>query len=152
MNSGFRPGTTTRTPFRSDSAAAGSPVASRTTHIRIRSHEEATVSLQSVEHRLAQDGECSAWEVFHENSKLSRHEPHATFARHPSDATVVRVMRRLGRHKPYDDCPKVPLPVELPASSIPFDEVLARRESPRAFETGPIALAQLARICSPRPR
>ena len=38
-----------------------------------------------------------AWESFHENSKLSRHERHSIFALPPSDAT------RGSRHEPAAD-------------------------------------------------
>src|SRR3954453_5705186 len=93
----------------SSSATTASSPAHPTTRTRTRSPEEAHVALEAVDNWLQRDGEGTAWELFHENSKLSRAERHATFAYHPSDATVVRIMRRLRRVKPYEDRPKVPL-------------------------------------------
>lgn len=95
---------------------------------------------------MAQDGEQVTWELFHENSKMSRNERHLTFSHQPSDATVVRVMRELRRVKSYEDHPKVPLPDELPAARGTFEAVLARRESARSFGPGEITLAQLAKV------
>ncbi len=105
------------------------------------------MSIESVrEWAAAQEDTDAAWEVFHENSKLSRLERHLTFARHPSDATVVRIMQRLRRVKPYEDCAKVPLPAELPEARLAFDEVLARRESARAFGEGEIRFDEVAKV------
>jgi SagB-type dehydrogenase family enzyme len=104
------------------------------------------MSLEAVDSYLAQDGEQVAWELFHENSKLSRNERHPTFALHPSDATVVRVMRGLRRVKEYEDFPKVALPDSLPAARGSFEDVLARRVSARGFADAPITLAQLAKV------
>jgi SagB-type dehydrogenase family enzyme len=103
-------------------------------------------SLESVERWAAAEGDGFSWELFHENSKLSRNERHLTFARHPSDATVVSVMRRLRRVKPYDDCPKITLPSDLPATRDSFDDVLASRVSARSFGEGEIGLAELAKV------
>lgn len=104
------------------------------------------MSLEAVDTYLAQDGEQVAWELFHENSKLSRHERHPTFALHPSDATVVRVMRGLRRVKAYEDRPKVALPEELPAARGSFEDVLARRVSARGFADAAISLDELAKV------
>ncbi len=104
------------------------------------------MSLESLEHWLAEDGEGFAWELFHENSKLGLHERHLTFAHHPSDATVVGIMRGLRRVRPYEDFAHVPLPDDLPPARASFDEVLGRRVSARAFEREPITFAQLAKI------
>jgi SagB-type dehydrogenase family enzyme len=104
------------------------------------------VSLESVESWLSQDGEGFSWELFHENSKLSMHERHLTFAHHPSDATVVAMMRQLRRVRPYEDYPKVALPEELPVARAPFDDVVLRRVSARAFADQEITFAELAKI------
>lgn len=104
------------------------------------------MSLESVETWVAQDGDGLAWEIFHENSKMSRNERHPTFANHPSDTTVVRIMQQLRRVKPYEDHPKVSLPDDLPAAQAPFDEVLARRQSARSFGPGDITFGELAKV------
>jgi SagB-type dehydrogenase family enzyme len=104
------------------------------------------MSFESVESWVAQDGEGFAWELFHENSKMSRSERHLTFAYHPSDAVVVQVMRELRRVRSYADHPKVRLPDDLPAARSSFDVVLARRQSARSFGPGDITLAELAKV------
>jgi SagB-type dehydrogenase family enzyme len=104
------------------------------------------MSLEAVDTWLQRDGEYAAWELFHENSKLSLHEPHPTFGRHPADSTVVAIMRRLRRVKPYVDYPKLALPAELPEASASLDDVIAGRASARAFGTGKITFGQLAKV------
>lgn len=104
------------------------------------------MSLDSAETWIAQDGEGFVWELFHENSKLSRNERHLTFTHHPSDATVVRVMQNLRRVKPFEDFPKVPLPDDLPAARGSFEDIVARRVSARAFGGGEMTLAELAKV------
>lgn len=88
----------------------------------------------------------AVWELFHENSKTSRHERHLTYPIHPSDETIVRAMAGLRRVKPYTDAPKVRLPDGDGADSRSFDEVVRARETARHIAPGPIALAQLAKV------
>jgi SagB-type dehydrogenase family enzyme len=98
-----------------------------------------------VERYLLSDGEDSAWELYHENSKLSRFERHPTFGRHPSDATVVRVMRLLRRVRHYEDNAKVALPAPA-TSDAPLSRVVAERRSARAFGPGALALPELSAL------
>ena len=86
------------------------------------------------------------WELFHEGSKVSRFERHPTFVLHPSDHTVVRVMKRLQTVKPYRDAAKVALPTDEPPSPQPFEELALGRETARSFTPTPIGLGQLAKI------
>lgn len=86
------------------------------------------------------------WELFHENSKTSRHERRSAFPLPPSDAAVVRVMRQLRTVKPYRDLPKIPLPSELPAAARSLDEVLVGRATARRFGPGEIGFEQLAKV------
>lgn len=88
----------------------------------------------------------SIWELFHENSKVSRYERHPTFAFHPSDAQVVRVMRRLRTVKRYTDFPKVRLPQEWPPAGKSFDDLVLERRTARAFGAGTISVADLAKV------
>ena len=104
------------------------------------------MSFEAVDDWLLGDGEGAHWEVFHENSKMSRHERHPTFALHPSDAAIVRIMQRLRRVKPFRDYPKVALPVELPAASLSVDDVIASRATARTFRRSEIGFAQLAKV------
>lgn len=85
------------------------------------------------------------WELYHENSKMSRHERHSIFALPPSDARIVQTMNQLRTVKPYRDYPRVNLPDTLPASTRALDEVLLARETAREFGPGEIYLEQLAK-------
>jgi SagB-type dehydrogenase family enzyme len=104
------------------------------------------VAFESVDELLLDEADTALWELFHENSKLSRHERHPTYAVHPSDATVVRMMHRLRRVKPYTDYPKVALPTAVPTSEQSFDDVLLERTTARSFGPGSISLPQLAKV------
>jgi len=104
------------------------------------------MSLDAVDQWLQRDGDYAAWELFHENSKLSLRERHPTFGRHPADSTVVAIMRRLRRVKPYEDRPKIALPETLPESPARLDDVIANRVSAREFGAGAITFAQLAKV------
>jgi SagB-type dehydrogenase family enzyme len=90
-------------------------------------------------------GEPAPWELFHENSKTSRHERHPTFATWPSDAAIVRVMRRLRQAKPYADRPKVELPAADPDPG-ELADTIARRVTARAFGGDAIPLAAVAEV------
>lgn len=86
------------------------------------------------------------WELFHENSKTNRFERHPTFAIHPTDEQVVRVMDRLRRVKPYRDRPKFDLPQDFPAAKSSLDEAMFRRVTAREFSGGSMPLALLAKV------
>jgi len=100
----------------------------------------------SLEEFLVDRGPEPVWELLHENSKLGRHVPHLYFGRHPSDAVVLSVMRRLRSVKPFDDAPKIALPRDMPPATRSFDETLQTRTTARAFGSGPVALAQLSKV------
>ncbi len=101
--------------------------------------------MQAVETFLLREGDGVAWELYHENSKTSRVEPHPYFGHHPSDATVVRMMGGLREVKPYADRPKVALPDDDPLETS-LDDALLGRISARGFAAGPIAAADLAAV------
>jgi SagB-type dehydrogenase family enzyme len=104
------------------------------------------MSSDPVEDFLLDRGAEPVWELFHENSKTSLYERHPYFPHHPSDATVVSVMRQLRSVKPYADRPKLGLPRELPATDRPFHETMLARTTARSFATGPISIAALAAV------
>ena len=101
--------------------------------------------MHAVDAYLQSEGRDVAWEVFHENSKTSRAEPHLYFGHHPPDATVVRMMRGLREVKPYADRAKRPLPPEG-ARSDDLDAALLGRVSARGFAPGPIDVADLGGV------
>jgi SagB-type dehydrogenase family enzyme len=103
------------------------------------------VSFDAVDERLLEEDQ-SVWELFHENSKMSRYERHPTFPFHPSDAQVVRVMRSLRTVKRYTDFPKVALPRELAPADKSFDDLVLERRTARSFGSGAISLPALAKI------
>lgn len=100
----------------------------------------------ALEQFLLDRGAEPVWEVFHENSKLSPHEPHLYFGHHPSDAAVVAVMNRLRTVKEYGDRPTVALPADLPAAAGGLDAALLGRTTARSFGGGEVALAALAKV------
>jgi SagB-type dehydrogenase family enzyme len=104
--------------------------------------------LRHVDELLSEEESQLLWELFHENSKISRFERHPTFVLHPSDHAVVRVMRRLQTVKPYRDRAKVALPgpADWPPARHGFDEVVLGRETARSFTPAPIGLAPLAKV------
>ena len=104
------------------------------------------MALDPVDRHLLAQGETALWELFHENSKLSRYERHPIYGVHPTDHAVVEVMTQLRRVKPFADAPKVALPTQLPPSRRDFDEVLQSRTTARAFGPGAVELAQLAKV------
>jgi SagB-type dehydrogenase family enzyme len=87
-----------------------------------------------------------AWELFHENSKMSFVEPHPIHKVWPSDASIVASMNLLRRVKPFEDFPKIALPDEFPSSGASFSEVVWGRQTARGFGPGSIRLDQLARL------
>lgn len=113
---------------------------------RVRHQPPRTMEFEQIDEVLVEGDWEPVWELFHENSKVSRFERHPTFTLHPSDHTIVRVMRQLRRVKAYEDKPKVALPVSWPASSHRFDELARGRETARAFRPGPVGLDQLAKV------
>lgn len=104
------------------------------------------MGIDRVEEYLLDRGAELVWELFHENSKTSFHERHPYFARHPSDAAVVSIMRRLRAVKPFTDRPKLALPRELPPAGRPFHETILARTTARSFGIGPLTLVELAAI------
>lgn len=101
--------------------------------------------MHAVDAYLQREGTDVVWEVFHENSKTSRAEPHVYFGHHPSDATVVRMMRGLRDVKPYADREKRRLPADEPTAA-GLDETLLGRVSARGFGPGPIAATDLGAV------
>jgi SagB-type dehydrogenase family enzyme len=101
--------------------------------------------MQPVESFLFREGEDVAWELYHENSKTSRSEPHVYFGHHPSDATVVRIMRGLRDVKPYADRDKRPLPADA-GHATSLDDALLHRWSARRFGGGSVTLGDLGAV------
>jgi SagB-type dehydrogenase family enzyme len=104
------------------------------------------VAVHPVDAFLLSEGRDVVWELYHENSKVSRAEPHIYFGRHPPDRTIVTMMEGLREVKPYTDREKLALPARMPASKISLDEALLGRESARGFGSAPIDLADLAAV------
>lgn len=104
------------------------------------------MTLEAIDELLVNQQRDFVWELFHENSKLSRYERHPSYALRPSDATIVLMMNRLRIVKPYTDYPKIALPQEFPASRQSFDDVLRNRVTARQFNGGMIGLEELAKV------
>jgi SagB-type dehydrogenase family enzyme len=104
------------------------------------------VTASAFERRLlAEDGD-AVWELFHENSKTSRHERHLTYPVYPADTVIAAAMRRFRRVHRYPDFAKVRLPADLPPAARGLDEVLLTRRSARAFGSQPVSLPELAKV------
>jgi SagB-type dehydrogenase family enzyme len=104
------------------------------------------MTLEAVDQELLDLSIGENWEVFHENSKTSRHERSSSFPFPLSDAAVVDVMDRLRTVKAYKDFAKVSLPRKFPTTHKEVDSVLLGRETARAFNPGTIGLDSLAKI------
>jgi SagB-type dehydrogenase family enzyme len=107
---------------------------------------EEVVAVHPVDAFLLSEGQDIVWELYHENSKVSRAEPHIYFGRHPPDRTVVTMMEGLREVKPYTDREVVALPAHLPSSTVSLDDALLGRESARGFGFAPIDVADLAAV------
>ncbi|MCZ6801232.1 MAG: SagB/ThcOx family dehydrogenase [Nitrospirae bacterium] len=83
------------------------------------------------------EDEC-VWELFHENSKLSR------FQKARSDEEVLQRMNDLHESLPFEGYPIIPLPDSLGSLSAPLGDTIVKRSSALSFETTPISLNQLA--------
>jgi SagB-type dehydrogenase family enzyme len=104
------------------------------------------MALEDFDETLLNEQSDLVWELFHENSKLSRFERHPTYGLRPSDAMIVDVMKRLRTVKAYRDYPKVPLPTRFPRSKKGFDDVLENRTTARQFGQGAMGLDELAKV------
>lgn len=104
------------------------------------------MSFEAIDEEMLNQRGDPVWEVFHENSKMNRHERHSIFALPPSEMTIVRTMKKLRTVKPYQDRTKVALPQSMPASVKGLDEVITNRVTARQFTGGEIFLPELAKI------
>lgn len=80
------------------------------------------------------------WELFHENSKTSRIDPH------PPDELVLARMREQFDSLPYDSMPEVILPQEIAPFALTLGDALIGRESCRNMRPGPMSMSQLGTI------
>lgn len=86
------------------------------------------------------DDENFVWEVFHENSKLSKYQPG------PSEEAIVKSMTELHECLPFVGYPLIELPHPLKNLSRNLSETLTSRRSSRQFIPGTIDLQQLSTI------
>lgn len=89
---------------------------------------------------LAESNPNHLWELFHENSKTSRIEPH------PPDEFVVARMREQYDSLPYDAMPEVILPPELAPMSLSLGEAMVARTSCREMRPAPLTLTELGTL------
>lgn len=104
------------------------------------------MTFEAIDDLLTASPDDAAWELFHENSKLSRHERHSIFPLPPSDAMIVRAMNSLRPVKPYRDFAKIALPTKHPAGVRDLDQTLTGRVTARDFGPGALGLPELAKI------
>lgn len=80
------------------------------------------------------------WELFHENSKVSRFDKF-------EDIAVIRMeMLKLHESLPYEGYPKVELPTKVPALDMPLGDAICGRRSVRQLEPFPLDLASVSAI------
>jgi hypothetical protein len=94
--------------------------------------------MHPVDEFLLSEGRDVVWELYHENSKISRAEPHVYFGRHPDDRTIVTMMRGLREVKPYTDREKIALPARLPPSNVRAWVRVCPRSIGRAGRSSPV--------------
>ncbi|MEX5214663.1 MAG: SagB/ThcOx family dehydrogenase [Nitrospiraceae bacterium] len=82
----------------------------------------------------------SCWELFHENSKVSRFDKY-------QDIDVIRKeMRNLHESLPYDGYPKVELPQQIPSLDVALGDAICARRSVRRLEPVPLDLETVTTI------
>jgi SagB-type dehydrogenase family enzyme len=104
------------------------------------------MSLEAVERELINPETDSLWELFHENSKMSWHDPYPINKGRLPEAAIVSVMRSLHEVKQFKGAARIPLPSEMPVSRRSFDDVLSTRVSARQFGGEAVRLDQLAKV------
>lgn len=90
--------------------------------------------------RLPTDDVNRIWEVFHENSKVSR------FDAFPSQAQIVERMVQLHDALPYEQIPAIPLPEDRAPLTASLEEVIRRRVSARGMAPRRITLQELSSL------
>jgi SagB-type dehydrogenase family enzyme len=86
---------------------------------------------------IAESNPNHVWELFHENSKTSRIEPH------PPDEFVVARMREQYDSLPYDAMPEVALPEDIVPMRLTLADAMISRTSCREMRPAPVTLAEL---------
>lgn len=89
-------------------------------------------------HPSAPDDEL--WGLFHENSKVGRHDLGLP------DAVVAARMRKLSESLAYEQYQAVPLPADRTPVNAPLGPVMRGRTSVHAFRPDPVTLAQLSSL------
>lgn len=82
----------------------------------------------------------SCWELFHENSKLSR------FDSVPALESIREEMTRLHEALPFDEYLRIELPTKLPRLTLPLGDAICARRSVRRFAPSTLNLETLAAI------
>jgi SagB-type dehydrogenase family enzyme len=90
--------------------------------------------------RLPPSKDHLVWDLFHENSKVSR------FEQMPSDAVVAARMKLLHQSLQFDTYPAVDLPTNLAPLDVPLGQALLARTTARSISPTPISLAQVASL------
>jgi SagB-type dehydrogenase family enzyme len=102
------------------------------------------MSSEPVDRWLMRDGGFANWELFHENSKVGRHDRHPTLPIDASDETVSRLMRPVRGVKEFPDRRRIQLPAPCAAS----EDAAARQATghTRAFTAASVDLRALAGV------
>lgn len=84
--------------------------------------------------------EDQVWELFHENSKLSKYQSF------PSDERVVARMRQMHESLPYEGYPTIPLPRSLTPLKRSLADAMVGRVTARPMEPCPLTLEDVATL------
>jgi SagB-type dehydrogenase family enzyme len=82
----------------------------------------------------------AAWELYHENSKLTR------YGEFPQDESVVEAMVQMYESLPYGNYREILLPAARTPISVPLETAVLGRRSTRRFCRTPIGIADLASL------
>jgi SagB-type dehydrogenase family enzyme len=82
----------------------------------------------------------SCWELFHENSKVSRYD------KFESLDVIRKEMLKLHESLPYEGYHKVQLPTKIPSLDIPLGDAICARRSIRQLEPVPLDLETVATL------
>ncbi len=97
---------------------------------------------QVVTHR-----EDQLFEIFHENTKLSKHNEHKTGRQVRMILTNPNLLAMLSRgHLRFDHLPRIPLTREFPPTECSLEDAIQRRRSLREYTKEPLALEQVSQL------
>jgi SagB-type dehydrogenase family enzyme len=100
------------------------------------------LKFDNIDNMVQQSGEEKAWEIYHENSKVTRYNSF------PSQAVIYSVMERMKESLFYDHYHNIALPDVKEGCNIDVNllETISNRESEREFSSKEITMEDLSKL------